>query len=181
MATYAAFFRGINVGGKNAVKMPQLKQMIEGIGLSSVRTYIQSGNVVFCAEESEPVLKERITNAFMAAFGFESHVVIRSGEEISTILAEFPFSEEQCMEASSATEAVTRYVFLYDQAPLQDAFAQAVSSYSGRDLAFLKGRNLYLLVFESVRDSKLAVALQKIPEAVTVRNWNTLNKIAQMF
>lgn len=181
LGAYAAFFRGINVGGKGAVKMSLLAQMMEGIAHSPVRTYIQSGNVVFCSEESERVLKERIEQSFEKTFGFTSCVILRNHDEISTILTRFPFSEAQCLEANSATDAETRYVFLYDQIPPHDTFAQIISAYDGKDMAYFEGRELYLLIFESIRDSKLANALLKMPGSVTVRNWNTMMKISQLF
>lgn len=60
MAIYIALLRGINVGGKNMIKMAELKQMFEGLGLSSVQTYIQSGNVLFRSQEEEESLRLKI-------------------------------------------------------------------------------------------------------------------------
>ena len=60
MAIYIALLRGINVGGKNLIKMAELKQMFEGLGLSNVQTYIQSGNVLFRSQEEEESLRLKI-------------------------------------------------------------------------------------------------------------------------
>ena len=55
--TYIAILRGINVSGKNMVKMPALVKAFESIGFENVRSYVQSGNVVF---ESEPIEPEKL-------------------------------------------------------------------------------------------------------------------------
>ncbi len=178
VTAYAAFFHGLNVGGKNRVKMPLLRQMLQGLGLSSVQTYIQSGNAVFASDEAAETLRTRIERGFAEAFGFESRVTLRTAEEISTILSELPFPAERLSEAAAATDAVTLYALLYDEPPVQDAVSRAVSAYPGQDTACLLGRTVYLLVFQSIRDSKLSQALHKAAPPVTVRNWNTLQKLS---
>lgn len=64
MAGYAAFFRGINVGGKNIVKMKDLVKLFTDLGFEKVKSYLQSGNVVFESEEAEAEMKKRIRTAF---------------------------------------------------------------------------------------------------------------------
>ena len=60
MNIYIALLRGINVGGKNIIKMSELKKVFESIGLCEVQTYIQSGNVIFKSNEEEAVLQTKI-------------------------------------------------------------------------------------------------------------------------
>ena len=80
MARYVALLRGINVGGKNAVPMPALKASFEDAGFREVRTYIQSGNVVFDAPSaSQADLTRRIEGILRKAFAhYEASVVLRS-------------------------------------------------------------------------------------------------------
>ena len=77
MARYLALLRGINVGGKNLIKMADLKACLEGDGLEDVVTYIQSGNVVFSGGSSL-TLTDRIEDLLATTFGYEASVVLRS-------------------------------------------------------------------------------------------------------
>ena len=60
MTIYIAFLQGINVGGHNNIKMAELKRMFEAMGLIRVQTYIQSGNILFEAEEESEPLRRRL-------------------------------------------------------------------------------------------------------------------------
>ena len=60
MTKYVALLRGINVGGKNMIKMPELKQAFISIGMQGVSTYIQSGNVLFSSDKGEKELKPEL-------------------------------------------------------------------------------------------------------------------------
>lgn len=75
MVTYIALLRGINVGGKNKVKMEALRQMCEQLGLNHVQTYIQSGNVLFQSNEPETVICKQIEHGFEQTFGFSVIIV----------------------------------------------------------------------------------------------------------
>jgi len=71
MAIYVALLRGINVGGKNIIKMSDLKRTFEAMGLCRVQTYIQSGNVLFESNEKEKLLRKRIEHEIeLALIGF---------------------------------------------------------------------------------------------------------------
>ncbi|MGW8145097.1 MAG: DUF1697 domain-containing protein, partial [Anaerolineales bacterium] len=79
MNRYVALLRGINVGGKNLIKMTDLAACVQGLGFTNVRTYIQSGNVIFDTSEAD---KQRVVNlleeAISKAFDYEASVVVRS-------------------------------------------------------------------------------------------------------
>ncbi len=77
MKTYIALFRGINVGGINILPMKELITLFENLGSHSVKTYIQSGNVVFRNKaESASMLSNRIRAAIQENYGFEPHVLL---------------------------------------------------------------------------------------------------------
>ena len=98
MTIYIALLRGINVGGKNIIKMSDLKRVFEGIGLYEVQTYIQSGNVLFKSNEEEEALRMKIEHEIAKVFGFSVPVILRTATELKQIIRNCPFSEE---EASS--------------------------------------------------------------------------------
>lgn len=183
MITYIALLRGINVGGKNKVKMAELKAMFEAIGFSRVETYIQSGNVVFEAEEeeTEEALRRKIEGEFARVFGFPVIIVLRSADEWERIIRECPFSEAEIKEAESANdEGESMYVALLLQEPSQEKAEQLAAIKSRSDECRISGRDTYLLLRQSIRNSKLAINLQKLDVAVTVRNWKTMNKLFDM-
>src|SRR5271163_2543973 len=92
LSTYVALLRGINVGGKNLLPMKDLTQIFLNAGCSDVRTYIQSGNVIFTAPsrllESLPGL---ITDGIARGFGYQIPVVLRTTEQLADAIANNPF------------------------------------------------------------------------------------------
>jgi uncharacterized protein (DUF1697 family) len=89
--TYAAFLRGINVGGNNMIGMAALKAALERAGFEGVRTYIQSGNVVFESPEKDTAtLSKRIEKVVLGAFGVASRVVVVSRTQLKSVLAGAP-------------------------------------------------------------------------------------------
>ncbi|HDR5764368.1 TPA: DUF1697 domain-containing protein, partial [Bacillus anthracis] len=86
MTIYIALLRRINVGGHKIIKMADLKQAFESIGLKQVKTYIQSGNIVFKSEEDITFLKERIQSEIKNVFGFDVPVMLRTYAEFTNII-----------------------------------------------------------------------------------------------
>jgi uncharacterized protein (DUF1697 family) len=91
MNQYAALLRGINVGGNNLIKMADLKACFERLGFQNVRTYIQSGNVLFGAQEADQArLVNWLEEALSERFNYTSRVVLRSAAEMKDIVARAP-------------------------------------------------------------------------------------------
>jgi uncharacterized protein (DUF1697 family) len=88
---YVALLRGINVGGKNKVPMGALKEVFEDVGHAEVRTYINSGNVVFDAPRTRVAdLAEELEAAIEREFGFATRVLVLRGSAVTKIAAELP-------------------------------------------------------------------------------------------
>jgi uncharacterized protein (DUF1697 family) len=84
---YAAFLRGINVGGKNAVAMAALKSRFERLGFQDIVTYINSGNVVFRAADADPRdLERRIDRVLSRDFGVPAKTVVRTHTEMARLV-----------------------------------------------------------------------------------------------
>jgi uncharacterized protein (DUF1697 family) len=89
--TYVALLRAVNVGGRNIMSMAALQQCLERLGLINVRTFIQSGNVIFeTGETSAAKLTRRIEGAVSTALGIDSRIVLLSQAQLKTIVAEAP-------------------------------------------------------------------------------------------
>jgi len=175
---YAAFFRGINVGGKNIVKMADLKKLFFDLGFQDVKTYIQSGNVIFSSDCEKSLLTVKIEGAFTKQFGFQSPAILRSSAELAAILGTQPFSAAEIQQAAEENPDVEHlYVYLSDTPIDSEKIKQAYSDYDSKDKLHAAEYEIYLLCCQSVKDSKLAAQLSKLPQTFTARNLKTMNKI----
>jgi len=92
MNTYISILRGINVSGKNIIKMTDLKQLYEGLSFIDVQTYIQSGNVIFRTKEQNIVsIEKTITEQISAQYGYDIPVLILKSEKLRKIIESVPF------------------------------------------------------------------------------------------
>ena len=95
MASHIALLRGINVGGRNKVGMAELREVVTSLGHTGVRTYIQSGNVLFSAPDGDNAkLATALQAAIAAAFGLEVSVVVLTRDELAWILDRNPHPDE---------------------------------------------------------------------------------------
>src|SRR5207244_11531030 len=101
MPVYIAMLRGINVGPHKRMKMEKLRASCEALGCEQVKTYIQSGNVVLqAAKLSASSLVKRIQERIVADFGFSSDVLLRTCEEMQTIVTRNPLLKELVIDPS---------------------------------------------------------------------------------
>ncbi|NQX48790.1 DUF1697 domain-containing protein [Paenibacillus tritici] len=177
MSTYIALLRGINVGGNKIIKMQELKAMFTSLQYENVRTYIQSGNVVFESEAtSAPQLAGTISQSIQQTFGFEVAVIIRSLEELEAVITGNPFPLTE-------PEAFKRlYVSFLAAEPAPEALEKVRPYEDGPDKVRVIGKELYTCYEVSVSESPLfKVQLDKLlGVTITVRNWNTLNKVVAL-
>ena len=180
MAIYVALLRGINVGGKNRIKMSDLKSTFETVGLHRVQTYIQSGNVLFESDGEEAEIRRRIEREMETVFGFAVTVVLRTAAELADLAGRCPFSEEMVLDAEASAEGESLYVSLLTQAPSEEGM-ECLRAYKSEGEEYrIEGREVFLLFRHSIRNSKLANNLQKLEVPGTVRNWKTISKLAAL-
>jgi uncharacterized protein (DUF1697 family) len=177
MSVCIALLRGINVGGKNKIKMADLREALISIGLSDVQTYIQSGNILFSSEEDEAALRQRIEQQIEKVFGLSIRVIMRTADEMRAIASNCPFTEKQIADAAASAQGEYLYVSMMHEEPTVEQFQKLRSFESEEETFGIVGRDLYLLFKQSVRNSKLAVKADKLGGHTTVRNWNTVNKL----
>jgi uncharacterized protein (DUF1697 family) len=180
MSIYIALLRGINVGGKNKIKMAELKSMFEAMGLSRVKTYIQSGNVLFESDEEEEPLFMRLEQEIEVTFGIALKVILRTSEELIKVAENCPFSKEEIAAAEATAEGESLYVSFLQQEPSQEGIERLESFKSESEEYKVVNRDIYLLFPQSILKSKLANNLHKLDVPVTVRNWKTVNKLVSL-
>ncbi|MFE4713729.1 DUF1697 domain-containing protein [Paenibacillus sp. NPDC056722] len=177
MPTYIALLRGINVGGNKIIKMQDLKAMFQSLGYENVRTYIQSGNVVFeSSETSYSAVGEAIEQQIGKVFGFEGPVIIRTQEELERVITDNPF------DLSEPEDFKRLYVSFLAAEPSAEALEKLLPYEDGPDKIRFIGREMYTLYEISVSKSALfKVPVDKIlGMPITERNWNTVNKLAAL-
>lgn len=178
MTVYIALLRGINVGGKNIIKMNDLKRVFESIGLIEVQTYIQSGNVLFKSSDEKEMLLNKIEREIKNVFGFSVTVILRTSQEFEQIVRNCPFSEKEILEAKSSSKSESLYVAILGNIPLQERIEKLDAYRNETDGYKIIGQEVFLLFYNSIRNSKLANNLHRLEVPVTVRNWKTINKLA---
>src|ERR1700716_925664 len=96
MPTYISMLRGINVGGHKLVKMERLRKSFEALGFEQVKTYIQSGNVVFSTAKLPPAgLSKRIEESILRDFGHSVSVISRTRDEMGETIETNPFLKKR--------------------------------------------------------------------------------------
>ncbi len=169
MDTWIAFLRGINVGGKNRVPM---KDLMEAVGFSGVRTYIQSGNIVFeHAGGAEVSLAARIAALIGEKHGFRPRAVVLSAKALRAAATENPFGSGEAMEK------VLHFYFLAEKPPAPDL--QGMDAIKIDSEAYvLMNKVLYLHTPDGFGRSKLAQRVEKLLGVdATARNLRTVTKV----
>jgi uncharacterized protein (DUF1697 family) len=170
MTTYLSLLRGINVSGQKTVKMDALKEMYEDLHFVNVRTYIQSGNVIFEGKKSNRKdLEMLISNQLQKHFGFEVPVIILESGELKDITARNPYRDDMTKDIS-----YMHVTFLSSKpAPVTLATINKVAS-PGEELT-ITDKAVYLYCPNGYGKTKLTTTfLEKtLKVGATTRNWKT--------
>ena len=177
MDVYLALLRGINVGGKNLIRMPALKSCFEAEGLSDVATYIQSGNVLFTARRSnQPALTRQLEKALSKTFAYQSRVVVRSFEQMKAIV-------ERAPDGFGGRPAAYRYDVIFLKEPLTGGDAlKSISANPGVDRVSAGEGVLYFsrLISRATQSHMSRVVGTPAYQNMTIRNWNTTSKLLEL-
>ncbi len=177
---WAAFLRGINVGGKHKLPMSELRAFFAELGARDVRTYIQSGNVVFRAEEAVArELAADFERRAEARFGFPVPAVVRSAPELRAVLAGNPFLADR---AADDADAKALHVLFLASEPDPAAVAGLDPERSAPDAFAVQGREIYLHLPNGMARTRLTNAYfdRALGTTSTGRNWRTVRTVAAM-
>ena len=173
MTAWVALLRGINVGGRAAVPMAELRRVFEDCGCASVSTYIASGNVVFASEEPDRAALVRVLErAVDDVFGFGTEVMLRTSDELGTVARSHPFGEDGSKSAVA---------FLVREPP-----PEAVRSLGEVEIApeefRVVGADVFLRYPNGLGRARLNGALleRRLGVSATIRNWRTVTKLAEL-
>jgi len=180
--TYVALLRGINVGGKNILPMKDLAAMFVAAGCTGVRTYIQSGNVIFSAPAAKVgKLAEQISAAIAKRFGYRIPVIVRTSEDLSQAIRDNPFVKSGGVGKGDVDEKPLHIYFLAD-APSAAALAGLDPNRSAPDVFHVRAREIYLHLPNGMARTKLTNAYfdSKLSTVSTARNWATVQKLLEL-
>lgn len=175
MIKYAAFLRGVNVGGHHIVKMEELRRIFAALdAVENVKTYIQSGNVIFetSAATDSAALAEKIEQELGAALGFEVKTMLRTFAELEEIAAANPFKEP---EAGAKT-----YVCFLSAAPDAEAKNSLLALANDFEAFRFRSREMYCLIRPGKPGKELFsnnFIEKRLKVAATTRNTATVDKI----
>ena len=175
-ATQLALLRGINVGGKNKLAMRDLAGVFEHAGCQNVRTFIQSGNVIFTASSSvSGSLSGAVSSKIAERFGYRIPVILRTARQLRDVISNNPFIK------AGIAEDNLHVMFLADR-PHPAKTAALDPDRSLPDTFIVSGRDIYLHLPNGVARSKLTNAWfdSALSTVSTGRNWRTVTKLLSM-
>ena len=174
---YVALLRGINVTGKNMIKMETLRATFESLGFKNVKSYINSGNLAFdYAKTAEAKLVAKLEDAIKKDFGISISVMVREQKSIAEVLANNPF------DGKYETHKQMHVLFMREEMPA-DKQAALTEQQTNREKFTVKGREIYAMLLDGVAESVLFrknFIEGKLKTPITGRNWRTVQKLAEL-
>ena len=171
---YIALLRGVNVGGHKKVPMAELRELLTKSGLENVKTYIQSGNVVFQSSINDiKTLEVKIKTSVLDHFDFDVSVMVRSREQLHTIFENCPFPEEK---------KVSSYFAILSDIPDEDLVKEAYKkTYENEEYIILKDA-LYFYYANGYGNAKFSLNFfeRKLEVNATSRNYKTMVKLLSL-
>lgn len=176
MKTHLALLRGINVSGQKLIKMEDFRKLLENKGFINVQTYIQSGNVFFDTDENNTHLAAKISEIILNHYGFEVTIVMIAMKDLEFVLNNNPFHIEN-------EETKQLYISFLTEKPTSHDFEELKKCDFKNDVFTISDRFLFLKYGDSAANTKLdnKIIEKKLKVTATTRNWNTTNKLFQIF
>ncbi len=176
-----SLLRGVNVGGRNLIRMEALRALYGSLGLLDVQSYVQSGNVVFRPQQADlKALAGRIESAIEQSYGFRPCVILRTAPDLRGVVERNPFATRSDIHPGKLVVG-----FLAAEPPASargQLLAQLQVMPPMAEEVHLHGRELYIYFPDGMGRSKLSMtALEKLLKiSCTARNWNTVTKLLEM-
>jgi uncharacterized protein (DUF1697 family) len=176
MPVVISLLRGVNVVGRNQIKMAELRDLYESLGLLEVQTHLQSGNVVFRTKAKDLAkLAKQTEDAIERRFGFRPSVILRTTSELRDVVARNPFTKRADIDGSKFL------VTFLATAPRPEVHAELVKVKTAGEEVHLGGCELYIYFSDGMGRSKLWRAIERtLKKSGTGRNWNTVTRLLEM-
>jgi uncharacterized protein (DUF1697 family) len=173
MPRHIALLRGINLGSRNRVSMPDLRELLASHGHGDVATLVQSGNIVLTSRLSPKRLERELQKQIADGLGVDTPVIVRTRDELAEVVARNPLG-------GVATEPKRYQVtFLAGEPSAESVGAVEATDVSPEQLV-VHGREVYTWHPDGVQRSKANTAVAKHLGTGTARNWNTVTKLLEL-
>ena len=175
MARYVALLRGINIGPRNRIAMPALREVLEAAGFEDVATYVQSGNVVLTSGAKADAVRRKVEGVVTESFGLEIPVVVRTKAELAAVVKRNPLGEV-------ATDP-KRYQVSFLDGKLPAAKVKELEAVAAPgEQVVAHGREIYAWHPAGVARSKLWAKLagKGLGVTATARNWTTVETLLEL-
>lgn len=172
---FVALFSGINVGGNRIVKMAELAAFFGQLGFRDVKTYVQSGNVVFRAEDVDAgTLASKIEAAFEKKWGFHSRIMVRDVDWFRRLVAANPYPE-------AADAPKTLHAYALEREPTSEEIARLAEKCTGPERFEVRRDVLYLHAPDGLGKSVFANLIPRVLKVPgTARNWRSVQALLEM-
>ncbi len=176
MSTWIAILRGINVAGARKLPMKELKELFEKLKCGNVRTYIQSGNVVFESAKPDAAFAGKVQAAIKKRYDHDVPVLVRSLEEMKRVSTANPYLERKDIELDKL------HVTFLAEAPKKPDVEKIAGASFGNDSFELVGREVYVHCPDGYGNTKLNNTFfeNKLKVSATTRNWRTVHELVRM-
>lgn len=173
---FVGLLRGINVGGHNKIPMSDLRSLCEEIGWHDVQSYIQSGNLVFSADDTAKRLETQLEESINRHFGLQIPVLVRGADDWFGYVKSNPFPKASLNEPNLVMLALSK------RSPNPDAAVRLLERASAGERLTQVGDALWTHFGEGSAKSKLTPALMDrlVGSPVTMRNWRTVLKLEDL-
>jgi uncharacterized protein (DUF1697 family) len=174
MNTYISILRGINVSGKNIIKMAELKKLYENLGFLEVQTYIQSGNVIFLSKENNiNYIEKTIRNQIRDIFGYDIPILIIKSENLRKVIETLPFKD---------IDNSKLYVTFLSNKCINPPVDKIMNKKGNNELIQIEGQVVYIYCPDGYGKTKLSNNFleKQLKIHATTRNWKTINKLMEI-
>jgi uncharacterized protein (DUF1697 family) len=176
--TYVCFLRGINVSGKNMIKMKDLTALFKKLNFSDISSYLQSGNVVFRTDKglSDKIIRDMIKKGIADGFEMDVPVLIKSAEEFSDMFRRNPFLSEKVIEGDKL------HVTMLDSVPDKEKTDLLFKIDFTPERFSISGLDIFLYCPDGYGRAKLNNNFleKKLGVTATTRNWRTISNLIEM-
>jgi uncharacterized protein (DUF1697 family) len=175
MAPQIVLLRGVNLGARNRIAMPELRELLASAGFDDVRTYLQSGNVVLSSDAAAEHVAHTCRQQIADRFGLDIEVVVRTRDEIAEVVQRNPLGE---VAVNPKRYQVSFMTAQPDPEVVRKLAAEAVAP----EQFVVIGRELYAWHPESIGRSRLWALLAGpgLGVTATARNWTTVTSLLAM-
>ncbi len=176
MTPAAVFLRGVNVGGKGIISMPELKTLLRENGFNEVQTFLNSGNITLKSGLHPEQIKKKIEGLLKKYYPFPMDIFIRTYQELKTVLSQDPFRKEQGLDNSK------KCIAFLSESPQKERVAALAADTKIEERYFVIEDVIFIYYDNGIEKSYFSNGFieKRLNVRSTTRNWNTLAKVIEL-